>query len=46
MNRVANLSAEERNELFTLTAERRGMGSVAVIEKDFWVCCGGISSII
>ena len=38
MNRVAALSERERNELFVLTAERRGMGSVAVIEKDFWVC--------
>lgn len=38
MNRVASLSEKERNELFTLTAERRGMGTVAVVEKDFWVC--------
>lgn len=38
MNRFAALSAEQRNELFLLTAERRGMGSVAVVEKDFWVC--------
>ncbi len=38
MNRVAALSASQRNELFSLTAERRGMGSVAVVEKDFWVC--------
>lgn len=38
MNRVAALSSEQRNELFSLTAERRGMGSVAVVEKDFWVC--------
>ena len=38
MNRVAALSAGQRNELFALTAEKRGMGSVAVIEKDFWVC--------
>jgi hypothetical protein len=38
MNRVAHLSPEQRNELFRLTAERRGMGSVAVVEKDFWVC--------
>jgi len=38
VNRVAALSADQRNELFSLTAERRGMGSVAVIEKDFWVC--------
>ncbi len=38
MNRVAALSANQRSELFTVTAERRGLGSVAVIEKDFWVC--------
>jgi hypothetical protein len=38
MNRVASLSEKDRNELFTLTAERRGMGTVAVVEKDFWVC--------
>lgn len=38
MNQVAEWSAEKRHELFALTAERRGMGSVAVAEKDFWVC--------
>jgi hypothetical protein len=38
MNRVATLSEKERNELFTLTAERLGIGSIAIIEKDFWVC--------
>jgi len=38
MNRVAMLSPAERNELFALTAERRGFGSIAVVEKDFWVC--------
>ena len=38
MNRVAELPPSERNELFSLTAERRGFGSVAVVEKDFWVC--------
>lgn len=38
MNRVATLPEKERNELFTLTAERLGMGTVAVVEKDFWVC--------
>jgi len=38
MNRVAKLSPAERNELFALTAERCGFGSVAVVEKDFWVC--------
>lgn len=38
MNRVAALPEKERSELFTLTAERRGMGKAAVVEKDFWVC--------
>ena len=38
MNRVAALPATQRNELFALTAERRGLGSVAIVEKDFWVC--------
>ena len=36
MNRVAQLSDAERNELFRLTADRRGIGQVAIIEKDFW----------
>jgi hypothetical protein len=38
MNRIAELPAEQRNELFSIAAERLGMGSVAVVEKDFWVC--------
>ncbi|MGJ8640730.1 MAG: nucleotidyl transferase AbiEii/AbiGii toxin family protein [Opitutaceae bacterium] len=38
MNRVAHLSDAQRNELFNLTAERRGIGQVAIVEKDFWVC--------
>ena len=38
MNRVATLAEEQRNELFALTAEKRGMGSTAIVEKDFWVC--------
>jgi len=38
VNGVAARSADERNELFTLTSERRGIGSVALVEKDFWVC--------
>ncbi len=38
MNHIAALSAEGRRELFALTAERRGMGSAAIVEKDFWVC--------
>jgi hypothetical protein len=38
MNLIAELPAEQRNELFALAAERLGMGSTAVVEKDFWVC--------
>ena len=38
MNRVAALPAKDRNELFAVTADQRGMGTVAVVEKDFWVC--------
>lgn len=38
MNRVAALLAKDRNELFAVTADQRGMGTVAVVEKDFWVC--------
>ena len=37
VNRVAQLSAAERLDLFQETATRRGV-SAAVIEKDFWVC--------
>ena len=37
MNRVALMSDERRYELFALTAERRGMRSGAIAEKDFWV---------
>ena len=37
MNRVAQLSAAERLDLFQETATRRGV-SAAVIEKDFWAC--------
>ncbi len=38
MNRVAALPPKDRNELFAVTSEQRGMGTVAVVEKDFWVC--------
>ncbi|MDZ4742481.1 MAG: nucleotidyl transferase AbiEii/AbiGii toxin family protein [Verrucomicrobiota bacterium] len=38
MNRVAALPEKDRNELFTLTAEKRGMGTIGIVEKDFWVC--------
>ena len=37
MNRVANLPAGQRRELFQESAHARGMNP-AVIEKDFWVC--------
>ena len=37
MNKVAQLSPDERRELFQETAIQRGV-SAAVIEKDFWVC--------
>jgi len=38
MNGVATMPEQERKELFTLTAEKRGMGTIAITEKDFWVC--------
>jgi hypothetical protein len=37
MDKVAQLSAAERRELFQETATQRGLSPV-VIEKDFWVC--------
>jgi len=37
MNKVANLRAAQRNELFMETAVKKGM-TPAVVEKDFWVC--------
>ncbi|NOQ15971.1 MAG: nucleotidyl transferase AbiEii/AbiGii toxin family protein [Methyloprofundus sp.] len=37
MKGVAELSAEERSELFKETAIRKGITSAAV-EKDFWIC--------
>jgi hypothetical protein len=37
MNKVAVLPAEQRAELFSETAARKGIGP-AIIEKDFWVC--------
>jgi hypothetical protein len=37
MNRVALMPDEKRYELFSVTAERRGMRSGAIAEKDFWV---------
>ena len=37
MNKVANLSNEEREELFLVRAREKALPE-AVIEKDFWVC--------
>ena len=37
MDKVANLSADDRNDLFRETAARRAMNP-AIVEKDFWVC--------
>ncbi len=36
MDSVASLSSDERNELFSETAAKKGM-TAAVVEKDFWV---------
>ncbi len=38
MKKVAALTDAQRQELFARTAERRGMGPSAIVEKDFWVC--------
>lgn len=37
MDKVAQLSKEERNQIFSETAARMGATS-AIVEKDFWVC--------
>lgn len=37
MNRVANLHADDRRDLFSETSARMGLASV-LAEKDFWVC--------
>ena len=37
MDKVANLSSNDRRDLLRETAARRGMNPV-VVEKDFWVC--------
>jgi Nucleotidyl transferase AbiEii toxin, Type IV TA system len=37
MDKVANLPAKQRQELFRETATQRGLNS-AIVEKDFWVC--------
>ena len=38
MNKFALLPAEERAAVLLETAARTGVGSPAIIEKDFWVC--------
>jgi hypothetical protein len=37
LNRIAQMSARERAEVFTETADRKGLAD-AIVEKDFWVC--------
>ena len=37
MDKVANLTADQRQELFQATATKRGLNP-AIVEKDFWVC--------
>ncbi len=37
MNSIARMHANERAELFTETADRKGLAD-AIVEKDFWVC--------
>lgn len=37
MNKIANLSRKEREELFIVTARKIGLPE-AMVEKDFWVC--------
>ena len=37
MNKIAQMTPQERAEVFTETAERKGL-SEAIVEKDFWVC--------
>ncbi len=37
MNGIAQMSAEERAQVFTETADRKALAE-AIIEKDFWVC--------
>ena len=38
MNKFASLSAADRAVVVQETAARTGIGSPAVVEKDFWVC--------
>jgi len=38
MDAVARSARRDREALFTLTAERMGVTSPVIVEKDFWVC--------
>ena len=38
MNEFASRPSQERAEVFEETSARRGIGRVAIVEKDFWVC--------
>ena len=38
MNKFASLSAADRAVILQETAVRMGIGSPAIVEKDFWVC--------
>jgi|GEM_PF-5761263 hypothetical protein len=35
MNKIAQMTPQERADVFTKTAERKGL-SDAIVEKDFW----------
>lgn len=37
MNRIAQMTASQRADMFAETADRKGLPE-AVVEKDFWVC--------
>ena len=37
MNKIAQMTAQERADVFAETAERKALAE-AIIEKDFWVC--------
>ncbi len=37
MNKIAQMAADARAEIFAETADRKGLAE-AIIEKDFWVC--------
>ena len=37
LNRIAQMAAGERADVFSETADRKGLAG-AIVEKDFWVC--------